>query len=41
MRVPAEDAEGRKKLAGTMLRTPMSLEKLTYDAANSSKMFPL
>ena len=28
VRVPAEDAEGRKKLAGYMLRAPMSLEKM-------------
>jgi hypothetical protein len=33
VRVPAKDAEGRKKLAGYMLRAPMSLEKMTYDAA--------
>lgn len=33
VRVPAEDAEGRKKLTRTMLRVPMSLEKMTYDAA--------
>ena len=33
VRVPAEDAEGRKNLAGYMLRAPMSLEKMTYDAA--------
>jgi len=32
--VPAEDAEGRKKLAGYMLRAPMSLQKMTYDAAS-------
>jgi hypothetical protein len=36
VRVPAEDAEGRKKLAGTMLRAPMSLEKMTYDAATGT-----
>jgi hypothetical protein len=28
VRVPAEDAEGRKKLAGYMLRASMSLEKM-------------
>jgi len=28
--VAAEDAEGRKKLAGYMLRAPMSLQKMTY-----------
>jgi hypothetical protein len=32
VRVGEEDAEGRKKLAGTMLRAPMALEKMTYDA---------
>jgi hypothetical protein len=31
VKVPAEDTEGRKKLAGTMLRAPMFL-KITYDA---------
>jgi len=31
--VGAEDAEGRKKLAGYMLRAPMSLQKMTYDTA--------
>ena len=34
--MPAEDAEGRKQLAGTMLRAPMSLEKMTYDAATGT-----
>ncbi|MGH8702291.1 MAG: hypothetical protein ACREVR_14140 [Burkholderiales bacterium] len=34
VRVPADDAEGRKKLAGTMLRAPLSLAKMTYDAAS-------
>ena len=28
--VAAEDAEGRKTLAGYMLRAPMSLQKMTY-----------
>ena len=28
VRVAAEDIEGRKKLAGTMLRAPMSLQKM-------------
>jgi hypothetical protein len=37
VRVPAEDAEGRKKLAGYMLRAPMSLEKMTYDAATGNR----
>ena len=31
--INTNDAEGRKKLAGTMLRAPMSLQKMTYDAA--------
>jgi hypothetical protein len=35
VRVAAEDAEGRKRLAGYMLRAPMSLEKITYDAVTS------
>ena len=35
VKVAAEDAEGRKKLAGYMLRAPMSLQKMTYDAATS------
>ena len=32
VRVRAEDVEGRKKLAQYMLRAPLSLEKMTYDA---------
>jgi hypothetical protein len=32
--VAAEDAAGRKKLAGYMLRVPMSLQKMAYDAAS-------
>ena len=39
VRVAAEDAEGRKKLAGTMLRAPMSLEKMNYDAASGSVIY--
>jgi hypothetical protein len=39
VRVPAEDAEGRKKLAGYMLRAPMSLEKMTYDAATGTVIY--
>ncbi len=31
VRVAAQDAEGRKQLAGYLLRAPMSLEKMTYD----------
>jgi hypothetical protein len=34
--VAADDAEGRKKLAGYMLRAPMSLQKMTYDAATGA-----
>ena len=41
VRVPAEDPEGRKKLAGYMLRAPMSLEKMTYDAADRHGDLPL
>jgi hypothetical protein len=36
VRVAAEDAEGRQNLAGYMLRAPMSLEKINYDAASGS-----
>jgi hypothetical protein len=36
VRVAAEDREGRMKLAGYMMRAPMSLEKMSYDAATSS-----
>src|SRR5712691_9232398 len=32
VRVRAGDIEGRKKLARYMLRAPLSLEKMTYDA---------
>jgi len=34
VRVAAGDAEGGKKLAGYMLRAPMSLEKTRYDFDN-------
>ena len=37
--VAAEDAEGRKKLAGYMLRAPMSLQKMTYDAASGTVIY--
>ena len=37
--IAAEDAEGRKKLAGYMLRAPMSLEKMTYDAASGAVIY--
>ena len=39
VRLGKEDAEGRKKLAGTMLRAPMSLEKMTYDAATGTVIY--
>ena len=39
VRVPAEDAEGRKKLAGYMLRAQMSPEKMTYDAATGTVIY--
>jgi len=32
-------ADGRKKLAGTMLRAPMSLQKMTYDAATGTVIY--
>jgi len=37
--VAAEDAEGRKKLAGYMLRAPMSLQKMAYDAASGTVIY--
>ena len=36
VRVSAHDAEGRMKLPGYMIRAPMSLEKMTYDAATGN-----
>ena len=39
VRIAAEDAEARKKLAGYMLRAPMSLEKMTYDAQTGSVIY--
>ena len=39
VRIEAEDTEGRKKLAGYMLRAPMSLAKMTYDAASGSVIY--
>ena len=36
MRVAGEDREGRIKLAGTMIRAPMSLENLSYNAASGT-----
>ncbi len=39
VRVAAQDAEGRKKLAGYMLRAPMSLEKMSYDAETGTVIY--
>ena len=39
VRVPAEDPEGRKKLAGYMLRAPIALEKMTYDAGTGTLIY--
>jgi hypothetical protein len=39
VRVAAGDAEGRKSLAGYMLRAPFSLEKTTYDAARGMVIY--
>ncbi len=39
VRVGEEDAEGRRKLAGTMLRAPMSLEKMSYDAESGTVIY--
>lgn len=39
VRVAAGDAEGRKSLAGYMLRAPFSLEKMTYDAAKGAVIY--
>ncbi|MGB8434531.1 MAG: transposase [Burkholderiales bacterium] len=36
VRVRAEDPEGRKKLAGYMLRAPFALAKMTYDAQSGT-----
>jgi len=37
--INTNDAEGRKKLAGTMLRALMSLQKMTYDAATGTVIY--
>jgi len=37
--VAAEDVEGRKNLAGYMLRAPISIEKMTYDAATGTVIY--
>ncbi len=39
VRVSAEDIEARKKLAGNMFRAPMSLEKMTYNAATGAVIY--
>lgn len=39
VRVAASDAEGRKALAGYMLRARFSLEKTTYDAARAAVIY--
>jgi hypothetical protein len=39
VRVAANDAEGRKSLAGYMLRAPFSLEKTSYDAAKGTVIY--
>ena len=39
VRVGAHDAEGRKKLAGYRIRAPMSLEKMSYDAATGTVIY--
>lgn len=39
VRVAAEDPEGRKKLAGYMLRAPLSLAKMSYDTASGTVIY--
>jgi len=39
VRVAAEDRQGRMKLAGYMIRAPMSLEKMTYDAETGTVIY--
>lgn len=39
VRVAREDREGRIKLAGYMIGAPMSLEKMTYDAATGTVIY--
>jgi len=41
VRVAAEDAEGSKKLAAYMLRAPLALAKMSYDAASGTLNLPL
>jgi hypothetical protein len=37
--VAGDDPEGRQTLAGTMLRAPISLEKMTYDARSGAVIY--
>ncbi len=39
VRVAAEDREGRMNLAGYNLRAPMSLQKMTYEAATGTVIY--
>ena len=39
VRVAADDAEGRKKLAAYMLRAPLSLAKMTHDPASATVIY--
>ncbi|MFY9315014.1 MAG: transposase, partial [Burkholderiales bacterium] len=39
VRIAAEDAEGRKKLAACMLRAPLCLAKMSYDAASGTVIY--
>jgi len=39
VRVAADDPEGRKKLAAYMLRAPLALAKMSYDAASGSVIY--
>ncbi len=39
VRVAADDAEGRKKLAGYMLRAPLSVAKMSYDAPTGTVIY--
>ena len=39
VRVRAGDAEGRRSLAGYMLRAPFSLEKMSYNASNGTIVY--
>ena len=39
MRVAAEDRQGRRQRAGYMLRAPLSLAKMSYDAATGTVIY--